>query len=106
MCAEMGSSDAPNQPNSTPEIVHHDWQGSEPPTVAVVEAVAAATDRTPTGLPLLQNTLDPDALNTLLTREAASVTVSFQYAGTIVTVSGDGNIKIHLNKDAREGANK
>ena len=106
MCAGMGSSDAPNQPNSTLEIVHHDWQGSEPPTVAVVKAVAAATDRTPTGLPLLQNTLDPDALNTLLTREAASVTVSFQYAGTIVTVSGDGNIKIHLNKDAREGANK
>ena len=106
MCAGMGSSDAPNQPDSPPEIVHHDWQGSEPPTVAVVEAVAAATDRTPTGLPLLQNTLDPDALNALLTKEAASVTVSFQYAGTIVSVSGDGDIKIHLNKDAREGANR
>ena len=106
MCAEMWSSDTPDQPNSPPEIVQYDWQGSEPPTVAVVEAVAAATDRTPTGLPLLQNTLDPDALNALLTREAASVTVSFQYAGTIVSVSGDGNIKIHLNKDAREGANR
>ena len=106
MCAGMGSSDAPNQPDSPPEIVHHDWQGLELPTVAVVEAVAAATDRTPTGLPLLQNTLDPDALNALLTKEAASVTVSFQYAGTIVSVSGDGDIKIHLNKDAREGANK
>ena len=102
----MGSSDAPDQPDSPPEIVHHDWQGSEPPTVAVVEAVAAATDRTPTGLPLLQNTLDPDALNTLLTREAASVTVSFQYAGTMVSVSGDEDIKIHLNKDTREGANR
>ena len=106
MCAGMRSSDAPNQPDSPPEIVHHDWQGSTPPTVAVVEAVAAATDRTPTGLPLLQNTLDPDALNVLLTKEAASVTVSFQYAGTIVSVSGDGDIKIHLNKDAREGANR
>ena len=106
MCAGMGSSDAPNQPDSPPEIVHYDWQGLELPTVAVVEAVAAATDRTPTGLPLLQNTLDPDALNALLTREAASVTVSFQYAGTIVSVSGDGDIKIHLNKDAREGANR
>lgn len=102
----MGSSDAPDQPDSPPEIVHHDWQGSEPPTVAVIKAVAAATDRTPTGLPLLQNTLDPDALNALLTREAASATVSFQYAGTIVSVSGDGNIKVHLNEDTREGANR
>mgnify|MGYP000046423294 CR=1 FL=1 len=102
MCAGMGSSDAPNQPNSTPEIVHHDWQGSEPPTVAVVKAVAAATDRTPTGLPLLQNTLNPDALNALLTRGAASVTISFQYAGVIVSASGDGIIKIRIDKDPIE----
>ena len=102
MCAGMGSSDAPNQPDSPPEIVHHDWQGSEPPTVAVVEAVAAATDRTPTGLPLLQNTLDPDALNALLTRGAASVTISFQYAGVIVSASGDGSIKIRIDKDPIE----
>ena len=102
MCAGMGSSDAPNQPNSTPEIVHHDWQGLEPPSVAVVEAVAAATDRTPTELPLLQNTLDPDALNALLTRGAASVTISFQYAGVIVSASGDGIIKIRIDKDPIE----
>jgi len=98
----MGSSDAPDQPNSPPEAVHHDWQGSEPPSVAVVEAVAAATDQTPTELPLLQNTLDPDALNALLTGEPGSVTVSFQYAGAVVSASGDGSIKIRIDKDARE----
>ena len=102
MCSGMGSSDAPDQPNSPPESVHHDWQGSEPPSVAVVEAVAAATDRTPTGLPLLQNTLDTDALNALLTGETASVTISFQYAGVIVSASGDGSIKIRVGEDARE----
>jgi len=102
MCSGMGSSDAPDQPDSPPEAVHHDWKGSEPPTVAVVEAVAAATDRTPTGLPLLQNTLDTDALNALLTGETASVTISFQYAGVIISASGDGSIKIRVGEDARE----
>ena len=102
MCSGMGSSDAPDQPDSPPQAVHHDWKGSEPPTVAVVEAVAAATDRTPTGLPLLQNTLDTDALNALLTGETASVTISFQYAGVIVSASGDGSIKIRVGEDARE----
>ena len=106
MCAGTGSSDPLNQPNSPPEAVHHDWQGSEPPMVAVVEAVAAATDRTPTGLPPLQNTLDTDALNALLTREAASVTVSFQYAGAIVSVRGDGGIKIRMDENHTEGANR
>ena len=102
MCAGTGSSDAPDQSDSPPEAVHHNWQGSEPPSVAVVEAVAAATDRTPTGVPLLQNTLDPDALNDLLTKGTALLTVSFQYAGAIVSASGDGNIKIRINEDARE----
>jgi len=102
MCAGTGSSDAPDQSDSPPEAVHHNWQGLESPSVAVVEAVAAATDQTPTGLPLLQNTLDPDALNALLTKGAASVTVSFQYAEAIVSASGDGSIKIRIDKDARE----
>jgi len=102
MCAGTGSSDAPDQSDSPPQAVHHDWQGLEPPSVAVVEAVAAATDRTPTELPLLQNTLDPDALNALLTRGAASVTISFQYAGVIVSASGDGIIKIRIDKDPIE----
>jgi len=102
MCAGTGSSDAPDQSDSPPQAVHHDWQGLEPPSVAVVEAVAAATDRTPTELPLLQNTLNPDALNALLTRGAASVTISFQYAGVIVSASGDGIIKIRIDKDPIE----
>ena len=102
MCAGTGSSDAPDQSDSPPQAVHHDWQGLEPPSVAVVEAVAAATDRTPTELPLLQNTLDPDALNALLTGGTASVTISFQYAGVIVSASGDGIIKIRIDKDPIE----
>ena len=99
MCAGTGSSDAPDQSDSPPKAVHHDWQGLEPPSVAVVEAVAAATDRTPTELPLLQNTLDPDALNALLTGETASVTVSFQYAGVTVSASEDGSIEVCMDDD-------
>jgi len=38
----------------------------------------------------------------LLTRGAASVTISFQYAGVIVSVSGDGSIKIRIDKDPIE----
>jgi hypothetical protein len=66
----------------------------ERPTTAVAEAVAAATDREPTGLPPLYEVIDSDALDALFSRErmddGRNVSVSFEYAGVEVVVSADG----------------
>lgn len=74
------------------------WDTCCTPTVAVVEAVAAATDRDPTDLPLLQRTVDPDALDALFDGEAGpdrSVCLSFTYAGAKVTLGDNGQVTAH-----------
>jgi len=68
----------------------------------VVEAVAAATGLYMTELPPLQKTLDADALDTLLNGQSSSVTVSFRYADTAVSVSENGSIEVHVDRDLRE----
>lgn len=81
-------------------VVKHSWEEPFHPSVSIVEAVAAATDRTPTELPKLQKHVDPDALDTLMTRgEPAAVTVSFSYAGTVVVVDGDGTITVRVEDE-------
>lgn len=70
-------------------------------SVAVVEAVAAATDRTTTDLPPLQRTVDPDALDRLLSQgQSSSVTVSFSYAGADVWIISNGTIEIQVDRDS------
>lgn len=83
------------------ETVRHSWKEPFEPSVTIVEAVAAATGRTPTGLPTLQKHVDPDALDTLVTQgNADGITISFRYAGTLVTVEGNGAIEVRV--DANE----
>jgi len=60
-------------------------------SIGVVEAVAAATDRDAGSLPPLGRVIDPDALDDFLGR-GGDVEVSFEYAGTEVTVQGDGTV--------------
>jgi hypothetical protein len=79
--------------------VRYDWREGDSPSVAVIEAVAAATDRGPTDLPQLQRHLDGDALDALLdgTKPASGgVRVSFSYAGVDVAVDSDGNVAVWL----------
>jgi len=61
------------------------------PSIGVVEAVAAATDRDADALPQLGRVIDPDALDYLLDR-GGDLEISFEYAGTEVTVQGDGTV--------------
>jgi hypothetical protein len=77
--------------------VRHNWQRSGQPSVMIVEAVAAATDRKTTDLSPLQETIDADALDTLLDGQVSSVAVSFRYADTGVTVTGDGSIEVRVD---------
>lgn len=101
----VGDSQIPGQSANTdtgPATVRHNWKESDHPSVVVVEAVAAATDRSTTDLPPLQNTIDTDALDILLTGATSSVTVSFRYADTAVSVLGNGSIEIHVDGTPRE----
>lgn len=97
-----GGSETCEQPEATdtdPTTIRHDWQQSDQPSVVIIEAVAAVTDRPATELPLLQSTIDTDALDTLLKGQTSSVTISFAYADTTVWVSGNGSIEIQVDGD-------
>ena len=64
---------------------------------SVVVSVAAVSGAEPTALPPLHGTLDTDALEALVgsAREADTpLTVTFGYAGYLVSVDADGSIRI------------
>jgi hypothetical protein len=74
----------------------YDLSEYDRPTVGVVEAVAAATDRDPEALPQLGHVVDPDAVDDLLA-SGPDVEIGFEYAGTAVTVSGDGTVVVDVS---------
>lgn len=71
------------------ESVRREIGRSEPPSIAVVEAVAAITDRKATEVPSLYDYIDPDALDTAVESGSTgdAVSVSFVYDGLNVLVS-------------------
>lgn len=76
----------------------YDWSTISPST-AVVEAVARAVDRDSTDLDSLYDTIDPDALDTLVQqvdsrRPLSDITVSFTFADRPVTVHSDGDVVV------------
>lgn len=73
------------------------------PSEAVIVAVAEVTDQSPAELPILNDTIDPGALNRLLdtTKDASSPTVTFEYSGYEVTVT-PGNVRIEPSSMADE----
>lgn len=63
--------------------------------VAIVEAVAAVTNRAPTAMPPLYETVDPEALADLVTSARdRPVEVSFAYEGCQVSVSSDRRVVV------------
>lgn len=83
--------------------IRQTWDEFDHPSTAVIEAVAAATDREPTALPPLHGYVDADALDALLAGELrrkdpggtdASVRVSFVYDGVEVAASSDGHVEV------------
>ena len=61
-------------------------------TRAIVDAVALVHDCNQTELDPLANSIDPEALSTLMQTSEAPVEVVFQYEGMEITVEGDGDI--------------
>lgn len=77
------------------EDVYETEIGGRPPSAAVVQAVGAMTDREPTSLDPLYETIDPDALDALCTNsDAADPSVTFQYHGFSVTVEGTDRVVV------------
>lgn len=74
-----------------------DWRGMGSNTESIseqlVQTVAAHTRTDPLELPCLYETVDPDALNTVINKMANGM-VSFPYAGITVVVLSDGTIRI------------
>lgn len=97
----------PNSPqpdvgdDASSDDVQTTWTEPTLPSTAIVEAVAAAKHRDPTGMPLLYDTLDVEALDDLLTDERSArtgnVSVSFTYLGAYVWVSSDGTIEVDVD---------
>ena len=75
-----------------------DW-AEIPPSSAIVETVAVATDTEPTELDAIQYTIDADALDTLLgdATNQENFRISFEYAGTVVTATGTGLVRVVLD---------
>lgn len=88
-----------------PDTVNHERDPDERTAMAVVEAVAAATDREVTALPPMFDVVNPDALDALVRSDGTSdpdVRVSFPYAGTDVHVRSEGSIDVRLRPDASD----
>lgn len=94
-----------DDPDSDPSRIEHDggliraeWNRTERPSVAVVEAMAAATGREPAEMPSLHRAVDPDALDALLgvagPGGGRSVDTSFTYDGFVVSIGSGGELTI------------
>lgn len=74
---------------------HYDPAEGVPASVHVVEAVSNFVAREPVDLPVLNDAVDPDALDSLLTPTTVrGVEVTFDYAGITVTVDNRGRITL------------
>lgn len=82
--------------------IRHEWDRSELPSTAVIDAVAAATNRDPTTMSQLYDYVDPDALDSLMTPQndgsTNPVTVSFMYDGVAVRVDSRGWVAVQVGR--------
>lgn len=75
------------------------FDSAEPPSEAVVDAVAAVTGERPVDLPPLYHAVDPDALDAVFEgRERRPGTtvrrITFEYADLEISVRGDRQVRI------------
>ena len=72
-----------------------DWSETQP-SAAVTEHISAMTGREQTDFAPLYETVDPEALDSLVESSDRStpVSISFEYAGHSVTVRSDGELVI------------
>lgn len=73
-----------------------EWTDGVEPSVRVVEVVAATTGSDPTALPTLQDAVDVDAMNELLSASPVDspVRIGFEYADRFVEIDSRGTISV------------
>lgn len=96
-CADENRRQADGDPRMNGSRFSYD--GTEPASVAVVEAVSSVSGDDPAELPPLYTAIDPGALDGLFGPAAAGSgldegEITFEYAGYLVTVHGHGSIEI------------
>lgn len=93
---EHSSNQRSDRKHGDDETDRYEWNGTVEPGVRVVQAVAAATGREPTALPALQEAVDVDAMNDILSgsSDGHRAVVSFEYANRVVEVDTGGTISI------------
>lgn len=75
--------------------VRYEWDDFEELNLIIVGAVAILTEGYPSELPPLQQTVEVDALQTLLVDDSEDpVQVVFRYAGVDVTITSDGDVEL------------
>jgi hypothetical protein len=88
--------DEPMQTDPASGKVRVEWDSSTPPSIAVVETVAAATGTAPTDLPPIAHQIDPDALDQLCSGPEG-VHVWFRYADVPVSIDSTGVVVAHVS---------
>jgi hypothetical protein len=91
--------DSPDEDSETGETVRAEYEwSSTAPSTGVVETIARATDRDPTTLDPLFETVDLEALDALLGADerttAGETVVSFQFSEREITVSSTGEVVV------------
>jgi hypothetical protein len=82
---------------SSTRVEKVEWGAHRQPTEAIVEAIAEATDQDPLDIDPVQNQIDTDALEKLVTSDTTngSVAVHFEYEAFTVRVRGSGTVEVH-----------
>lgn len=95
MSDDTGDVEPAHEESGLEQTTSDRWDEYSHPSVAIVEVVAAATDRTATELPPIQHAVDSEALDALLTGPGtATVQLRFSYAGTTVSVGSNGSLEL------------
>ena len=66
------------------------WGDHERPSTAAIGIIAEVLQTNPTALDPMYSIIDPDSVDTLLTRETFSGSIQFEYAGLVVVLRSDG----------------
>lgn len=80
--------------NGTPsKETTYDWTAFDSPIIAIVEGAAELLETEPTELPQLYQSIDTDALETLLVQEGRiPIELTFEYGELLVSIDGTGRL--------------
>ncbi|MGM0605945.1 MAG: HalOD1 output domain-containing protein [Halobacteriota archaeon] len=89
--------------SSDAKTVQSDWTTSEQPSAAIIDCIAAASDRSPLDMTPLHEYVDPEALDAIVTSaKSASQSefrVSFRYEELDVSVEANGTVTVTVERE-------